>query len=115
MCVSEFITTMDVISLISSISSLILSIVAIVISILFYILGKNDSTEISHIAKEIESHTNTLKTLQETMLKTSFEMIRDNSKVMQDYVMASVGKTDTDFKQDDGLNKKMEVSNPVIE
>lgn len=111
MSVSEFITTMDVIALISSISSLILSIVAIVISILFYILGKNDSTEICSRAKEIESHTNTLKTLQETMLKTSFEMIRDNSKAMQDYVMASVGKTDTDSKKDDGLNNKVEVSN----
>ena len=47
------------------------------------------------------------------MLKTSFEMIRDNSKVMQDYVMASVGKTNIDSKNDDGLNINAEVPDAV--
>lgn len=34
----------------------------------------------------------------DTMMKTSFEMIRENSTVMHKYMMATVGKTDETSK-----------------
>lgn len=85
--------TVELIELIASIASIVLSIVAIVISVLFYILGKEDSKEIREKAQKIETQTGILNILFERMFSTSFDMIRENSRVMQTYLLNSVGQT----------------------
>lgn len=83
----------ELISLIASITSIVLSIVAIVFSFLFYFLGKDDSKEIRDKSQKIEMQTGLLNVLIDKMLNTSFDMIRENSKVMQTYILNSVGQT----------------------
>lgn len=94
MSAEELISTMDLWSFIAAIVSLVLAIVAIVISVLFYVLGRDDSKMVQERAKDIASQTEVLKSLFDTMMKTSFEMIKENSTVMHKYMMATVGKTD---------------------
>ena len=98
MSVEELISTMDLWSFIAAIVSLVLAIVAIVISVLFYVLGRDDSKMVQERAKDIASQTEVLKSLYDTMMKTSFEMIKENSTVMHNYMMATVGKTDETSK-----------------
>ena len=70
----------------------------IIISVLFYVLGRDDSKMVQERAKDIASQTEVLKSLFDTMMKTSFEMIKENSTVMHNYMMATVGKTDETSK-----------------
>ena len=84
---------MELLSFIAAIVSLVLAIVAIAFSVLFYILGRKDSMIIQERAKEISSHTEVLKSLFDVMMKTSFDMIKENSTVMHKYMLATVGRT----------------------
>lgn len=93
MTANELISTMDLWSFIAAIVSLVLAVVAIVISVLFYVLGRDDSKAVQERAKDIATQTDVLKSLFDTMMKTSFEMIKENSTVMHNYMMATVGKT----------------------
>jgi len=93
MTAAELLSIIDVWSFIAAIVSLVLAVVAIIISILFYVLGRNDSKIVQEQAMNIASQTSMLKSLFDTMMKTSFEMIRENSTVMHNYMMATVGKT----------------------
>lgn len=83
----------ELLSLIASITSIVLSVVAIVFSILFYFLSKDDSKEIREKSQKIEMQTEVLNVLFDRMLNTSFDMIRENSKAMQTYLLNSVGQT----------------------
>jgi hypothetical protein len=98
MTVEDLISTMDLWSFIAAIVSLVLAIVAIVISVLFYVLGRDESKIVQERAKDIASQTEVLKSLFDTMMKTSFEMIKENSTVMHNYMMATVGKTNETSK-----------------
>lgn len=112
---NELISTMDLLSFIAAIVSLILAVVAIAFSVLFYVLGKEDSKIVQERAKDIASQTEVLKSLFDTMMKTSFDMIKENSTVMHNYMMATVGKTNETSKQsheaDSGEKDKIVVSN----
>lgn len=90
---AELVSVMDVTAFIVGVASVVLSIVAIVFTILFYVLGRNESKEISQKSQDIATQTNILKSLIDTMLQTSLEMIRDNSKAMQQYLLSTVGQT----------------------
>lgn len=93
MTVDNIVSIMELLSFIAAIVSLVLAIVAIAFSVLFYILGRKDSMTIQERAKEISSHTEVLKSLFDVMMKTSFDMIKENSSVMHKYMLATVGRT----------------------
>lgn len=101
MVAEEVITTIDWWSLIASIVSVVLSIVAILFSTLFYFLSKSESKEISNKAQGIETQTAILKTVVDTLLSTSFAMIRENSQVMHKYLLGTVGETNESLTKDD--------------
>lgn len=106
MSTTEFISVMDLTSFIVGIASMVLSIVAIVISILFYVLGRNENIEVSNRAKDIETQTKVLESLVDSLLKTSFDMIRENSSAMHNYMLATVGKTkESGRSQEDSTTK----------
>ena len=89
----ELISTFNIVSFIAAIVSVVLSIVAIVFTILFYWLSKKESETISTRAQTIETQTELLRVLFDTMLNTSITMIKENSDAMHKYMMATVGQT----------------------
>lgn len=101
---AEEINTLDVMqwsAFIASIASLVLSIIAIALSILFYILSNKSNKEISETAQKIDEQTNVLNKLFNTMLNTSFEMIKENNSAMQKYIFSSVGKNNDNSEETD--------------
>lgn len=98
----ELVNMMSILGVIASIISVVVSLVAMAISILFYLLGKKESKEISAKTQEIASQTKVLETVTSTLLTTSFAMIRENSQAMQKYLFDSVGTTNE--SDDDGFS-----------
>ena len=104
----------DVFSIVASVVSVILSIVAIVLSVLFYRMGEQSSKDIAEKAKSIDIQTNILKTLIDSLLNTSFQIIRDNNQAMQKYMLSTIGDTksktteDKDDKEDSSLTEPLQ-------
>ncbi len=92
---------MQWISLIASIASLVLAVIAIALSIVFYVLSNKSNKEISETAKTINEQTDVLNKLFNTMLNTSFDMIRENNAAMQNYIFSSVGKNNDNTEDTD--------------
>lgn len=108
----ELISTFNIVSFIAAIVSVVLSIVAIVFTILFYWLSKKESETISTRAQTIETQTELLRVLFDTMLNTSITMIKENSDAMHKYMMATVGQTSASSeKSGDSLEAQGQVIN----
>lgn len=110
----ELISVMDLTSFIVGIASVVLSIVAIIFSILFYVLGRNENMEISNRSKDIETQTKVLESLVNSLLKTSFDMIRENSNAMHNYMLATVGKTNESNRQQAENSDSNDVSKSAL-